>query len=265
MRNIAGAALFILVAAICSSSAQQNTGDQAALSRLAAVLEKSEEYCRRLDRAALDFICLEEVTELSRHFTLHTSIYLYDYQFVRKDQKIKEKRALLAVDGEKTNVQDSSLNTAVFRYENVLFGPIGLLSKFWQAYHVYKIIGDDEVNKVRAVVIEATPGPELAESHCYGRLWVDESDGSVLKIVWDQKSLGNFQSIAEWAKTQEAEPQITSFTEYGFEKNGLRFPSRNYSEQAYIKKGGQKFVNARISIIYKDYKFFTVETETKYK
>ena len=256
--------IFVMVAAPCIASAQQNTVDQAARSRLAAILEKSKEYCRRLDKAAMEFVCLEEVTELSRHFTPHTSVYLYDYQFIRKNQEIKEKRALLEVDGKKTNVQDSSLNTAVFRYENVLFGPVGLLSKFWQDYHVYRLLGEDEVHKEKAVIIEATPAPTLAEPHCYGKLWISESDGSVLKIVWDQRSLGNFQSIAEWAKVNEAEPEITSFTEYGFEKNGLRFPSRNYSEQAYVKKGGQKFINARISIVYKDYKFFTVETETKY-
>lgn len=264
MTNILDGKIFILMAAICVSSVQPNTREQADQLRLAAILKKSEEYCRRLDKAALDFVCLEEVTEASRYFTPQTNVYLYDYQFIRKNQVIKEKRNLIAVNGKKKNVQDSSSHAVMFRYENVLFGPIGLLSKSWQAYHDYKLIGEDTINKEKAVVIEATPGPALTEPHCYGKIWIKEDDGTVLKIVWDQKSLGNFQSVEEWAKSFDAEPRITAFSEYGFEKNGLRFPSRNYTEQAYIKKDNRKFVNAEMSILYKNYKFFTVETEVKY-
>jgi outer membrane lipoprotein-sorting protein len=286
MINILGGKIFILIAAIWFSSAHQNTQEQADQARLAAILKKSEDYCRRLENAALDFVCFEEVTEASRYYASNTDayvydyqfnrmevsrydtpqkdVYLYDYQFIRKDMETKEKRNLIAVNGKKTNIQDSSLNTVMFQYKNVLFGPVGLLSKSWQAYLDYRLIGEDTINKERAVVIEATPGPALNEPHCYGKIWVKEDDGSVLKIVWDQKSLGNFQSVEEWAKVHDAEPQITAFSEYGFEKNGLRFPSRNYTENAHIKKDKQKFVNAEISIRYKNYKFFTVETEIKY-
>jgi hypothetical protein len=286
MTNILSGKIIILLTAMFMSSAQQTAPGQADQLRLAALLKKSADYCRRLENAALDFVCLEEVTEASRYYAsktdayVHdyqfnrmevsrsdspqTDVYLYDYQFIRKDMETKEKRNLIAVNGKKTNIQDSSLNTVMFQYKNVLFGPVGLLSKSWQAYLDYRLIGEDTVNKERAVVIEATPGPALTEPHCYGKIWIKEDDGSVLKIVWDQKSLGNFQSVEEWAKAHDAEPQITAFSEYGFEKNGLRFPGRNYSENAYIKKNNQKFVNAEISIRYKNYKFFTVETEIKY-
>jgi hypothetical protein len=245
-------------------SIHQNTRGPANPSRLAAVLEKSKKYCQRLDQAALDFICLEEVTEMTRHYTPRTDIYLYDYQFVRKGEEIKEQRNLIAVNGEKTNIRDSSLNTLVFQYKNVLFGPVGLLGKAWQAYYEFALIEEDTINGERAVVIEAKPRPSLPQPHCYGRFWIKEDDGSVLKIVWDQRSLGNFQSVEEWAKAHESEPQVTSYSEYGLEKNGLRFPSRSYTEIAYINKDKRKFINAEISILYKDYKFFTVETEIKF-
>ena len=242
----------------------QNSRGQADSARLAAVLKKAEIYCRRLDKAALDFVCLEEVTEMTRHFTPKTDVYLYDYQFIRKDNKVKEQRNLISVNGKKTDVQDSSLDTFVFQYKNVLFGPVGLLSQTWQAYHDFKFIGEDTLNEEKVVVIEATPGVKLVKPHCYGKLWIKEDDGSVLKIVWDQRSLGNFQSVEEWAKSHDVKPEITAYCEYAFEKNGIRFPSRSFTENAYIDKNNRKFVNAEISILYKDYKFFTVETEIKY-
>jgi hypothetical protein len=283
--NMAGK-IMALIATVFISSTGQNAPGQADRLRLAALLEKSADYCRRLENVALDFVCLEEVKEASGYYASNTDgylydyqfnrmqpsrsdkgqgdVYLYDYQFIRKDRETKEKRNLISVNGKKTNVQDSSLQTVMFQYKNVLFGPAGLLSKSWQDYFEYRLIGEDTINKERAVVIEATPGPALNEPHCYGKIWIKEADGSVLKIVWDQKSLGNFQSVEAWAKVNDAEPQITAFSEYGFEKNGLRFPSRNYTENALVKKNRQKYVTAEISVHYKNYKFFTVETEIKY-
>ena len=113
-------------------------------------------------------------------------------------------------------------------------------------------------------MVEATPNSFLVTPHPSGKTWIKEEDGSVLKIIWDQKPLGNFQSAEEWAKAHEVKLEITAFTEFGREKNGLRFPSRNYSEYAYVDKNNRKFVNAEISIVYRNYQFSTVETEVKY-
>ena len=263
-RTLGGKILILLASlfAVPPFSSAQEPADQP---RLAAILKKSAEYCRRLEQAALDFVCLEEVTEETVHFTRDTRVYLYDYQFIRKNKQTKEKRDLISVDGKKYKVRDSSLQTVQFLYENVLFGPVGLLSESWQEVYSYRLVGEDKVGKEKAVVIEATPKPELTEPHLYGRIWVKENDGSVLKIVWDQRSLRNFKMIEEFAKSQNAEPQIIAYSEYGREKNGLRFPSRNYSEQGYILSSKHKVANARISVVYKKYKFFTVETEVGFE
>jgi hypothetical protein len=265
MAGINSGKILILIAALWAVLIQPAGQERTDRARLDAILKKSAEYCRRLEKAALDYVCLEEVTEESIRFTRKTDVYLYDYQFVRKNKQTKEKRDLLSVNGRKTKSRDSSLQTVMFLYENVLFGPVGLLSESWQSYHDYRLVGEDAIGKERAVVIEATPGPGPLEPHPYGRIWIKENDGSVLKIVWDQRSLRNFQMIEEFAKSQGAEPQITAFSEYGREKNGLRFPSRNYSEQGYILSGKRKIANARISVLYKKYKFFTVETEVGFK
>lgn len=265
MTRTLGGKLLVLFAILCAITFQAYAQERTDQQRLAAILKKSAEYCRRLEQAALDFVCFEEVTEESVRFTRKTDVYLYDYQFIKKDKQTKEKRDLIAVNGRKTKSRDSSLQTVMFLYENVLFGPVGLLSESWQSYHDYRLIGEDSIGKERAVVIEATPGQVPLEPHPYGRIWIKENDGSVLKIVWDQKSLRNFKMIEEYAKSQDAEPLITAFTEYEHEKNGLRFPSRNYSEQGYILPGNHKIANARISVVYKKYKFFTVETNVDFK
>jgi len=258
--------------------------------RLAAILTKARGYCQRLERAALDFVCQEEVSErydATRETTQDLLVpgqktgyvgtqpiqmrspvkasnkFLYDYQFVRKNQQTKEKRELLEVNGKKS-LRGSYAAPTQFQYENILFGPVGLLSESWQPYHNFGIIGEEIIDGEKWVVLEATLKAPLGRPHPYGRVWVKEDDGSVFKIAWDQKSLGNFKVIEERAKELKAEPQVTSLSEYGFEKNGLRFPSRDSTEEAYIKKDGKKFVRAETIIVYKNYRFFTVETDIKY-
>jgi hypothetical protein len=285
--------VFVIAARLCfaqvvlSRDISQEQDNQV---RLAAILRKSKDYCRRLEKAALDFVCLEEVSErfdrtketikgapvfgpTGQHLGSEIiemppkkteNKYLYDYQFIRKNQETKEKRNLLEINGKKKNIKDASSQTTVFQYANILFGPAAVLSESWQFYLEYRLVGEDILNGIKTVVIEATPLSSLTRPHSYGKIWVREEDGSVLRIVWDQKSIGNFKLIEEWAKKNNMEPQITSFSEYGFEKNGLRFPSRDQTEEAYLKKDRKKYIRAETAIVYKDYKFFTVETEIKY-
>lgn len=247
-----------LVGAPSSAQAPADAG------RLAAVLSKAAAYCQKLEAAALDFVCIEEVKETSYNLSPSTNVYIYDYQFVRKRGTAKEQRNLLSFNGKKADLKDTALHTAFFEYRNVLFGPIGLLGRDWQSLFVFRVAGQERLDGQAAMIIDVLPGPALTEPHPYGRVWVSERDGSILKIVWDQRSLGNFKIIDEWAKEHDAEPGITSLSEYGVEKNGLRFPSRSFTEQAYIRKDRGKVPSAMISIIYRDYRFFTVETQTTY-
>ena len=260
----ARSAFLAIAALVLSAPSPLGPQEKADDARLVRILEKAGYYCRRLDKAALDFICLEEVSEMANRYLRSFDVFLYDYQFVRKKDEIKEQRNLIAIDGKKTSRPTPAIQPTAFRYKNVLFGPIGLLSEFWQGYHEYRIAGEEKLLGEETVIIEATPNAKAHEPHPYGRIWLKESDGSVLKIVWDQRSLGNFKMAEEWAKEHDAEPMFTAYSEYGFEQKGLRFPSRSYTEQAYMRKDRGKSPSAEMSVTYKDYKFFTVETETIY-
>lgn len=52
-------------------------------------------------------------------------------------------------------------------------------------------------------------------------------------------------------------------SEFQAEKNGLRFPTQLYIEEAYLDKRGRPFVRSKTTVTYKDFKFFTVEVEIK--
>jgi len=255
--------------------------------RLPAILNKAIRYCRKLEKAALDFVCLEEISEkidysreredeiyVPLHAGIHTQIkiakrkqentYLYDFQFTRKGELKRENRTLLEKNGKKAKEQDAPLETSVFQVRNVLFGPLGLLSENMQGYYDYQFVREEEVQGEKVAVIDATPKKTLTGSHGFGRIWINEADGSALKIEWKPESLPDFENLKARAKKYQSEISLTLITEYGFEKNGIRFPSRDTSEEAYVKPDGIKFVRSRTSVVYRDYKFFTVETDITY-
>jgi hypothetical protein len=254
---------------------------------LSTILNRSLRYCRRLEKAALDFVCLEEISEkidLSRdaedevYVPLNRgiqtqikiakrkqeNIYLYDFQFTRKGELKRENRNLLEKNGKPVKQKDAPLETSVVQVRNVLFGPLGLLSENWQGYHDYQLVAEEDVNGVKVAVVDVTPKNTLSGTHGYGRVWIQEADGGVLKIDWKPESISGFDSLEARANKYGSELAVSLITEYGFEKNGIRFPSRDYSEEAYLKPDGKKFVRSRTSVIYRDYKFFTVETDIKY-
>jgi len=261
----------------------QNVSAQTDQVKIMQILKKSREYCRRLSQVALYFVCMEEISEKSINVVQVVKMirgmgswfvekevvikhkYLYDYQFIRKDDRKIEKRILLEEDGVKKKEEVTRLKTTMFQYKNVLFGPVNLLSEERQQFFNYKMIGGELLDGERTLVIEVVPMPTIREQILWGKIWVKEDDLSILKIEWNQDRMVHSAVIKDMSRRYKGEPRITHITEFGFEKNGIRFPSRYFIEEAYIKKKGKKIVHSETHVVYKDYKFFTVETDVKLK
>jgi hypothetical protein len=267
--------------------------------QLALILRSARAYCGKLERAALDFICLEEVEEkldLSRddqealeraasrvadhepgtltararmeirRSPKQENSYLYDYQFVRREGKIEEKRVLLKRNGRKTNLPAPNTRFSNFSYSDVLLAPIQLLDEEFEAFYAYKLLGRGVVSGMDAWILEVAPRVAGdARRYLGGRLWLKADDASVLKIEWDPATFGHYERIQARAEAYEAAPEVRSYSEFGVEKNGLRFPSVDFTEEAYRSANGKLFVRARTSVTYRDHKFFTVETSSTLK
>ncbi|HIH96440.1 MAG TPA: hypothetical protein HA348_02970 [Thermoplasmata archaeon] len=131
--------LFINTPILSLFAGRQDQGSSSA--DLNAILAKAAEYADRLERAALDFVCCEEIKEwldptldakleLSRGRTDYDPItgefktwqgakeikksYVYDYQCIRKQGKIHETRTLLKENGKEKKEAKASLKTLYF-------------------------------------------------------------------------------------------------------------------------------------------------------
>jgi hypothetical protein len=260
---------------------------------LERLLAGAAEYCDRLSRAVMDFVCHERIEEWfhpdikivsprgsvavttdggqirfsggppGRFFLgrreKHT--YEYDYQLIRgRTGAIRERRTLLKEDKKDVNIPEATLRTRFFWHAHVVMGPLGLLSRERQAQHEYRAARETKERDERVLVVEAVPKPGVAADHLTGTIWLRAKDAAILKIEWDPASIQNYAGVEECATRLGAIPRIVLASEYDFEKNGIRFPSRYEVKETYAR-GSRRIQRSQTDVIYDRYKFFTVETE----
>jgi hypothetical protein len=260
--------IFILasICLICFPSILRAEKDESPI--LSQILEKCAEYCKRLDQVFLDFVCHEEIKEyiyfLGNATKYIDNTFVYDYQLIRNGISVKEQRILIEVNGLRKHEKNAELKTKRLKYEYIIFGPIGLLGKDQQLHHDYKIQKEKKFEGENCYVIEIVPKSSERTDSLFGKAWVRQSDCSIVKIEWEQRSMSGFERVEKETKIMGARPQITFVSEYAFEKNGIRFPSRNIvREYIHFRWGKEK--KSEITVVYKNYKFFIVDTEVKIK
>lgn len=233
---------------------------------LETVLEKCAKYCEKLDDLSLYYVCKEKVKEVVYHPYLgYTNVFVYDYQLIRKNKKITEKRILIEENGQKKQEKDAQLKTEMFFHKKIIFGPYGLLCRKKQKDYDYKIIKKAKFLGKKAVVIEASPKSAEAADDLYGKIWVAQDDFSILKIEWKRESIENPEVAEILAERYEAKPHFTITAEYGIKEKGIRFPSQFTIDEAYIKPKSHLRINRSKTVVdYYDYEFFEVETDVKY-
>jgi hypothetical protein len=242
---------------------------------LAEILEKAAAYCRLFGNASLNYVCIEELREtiyipylrvprpVSDHFQIRNNHFVYDYQLVKVGGKINEQRKLLEESGARKNVPGTPPRMGRIDYKYIILGPL-IVNEYWQGYHDYKIMGREKVGKEECTILEAVPKPSAPAGHLYGKVWINERDGRIMKLEWYQESILNYELFVEMGAALRASPQIGLTMEYRFEKNGIGFPSRCRISEDYItNEGGFRLTLSETTITYRNYKFFTVETEVR--
>jgi hypothetical protein len=267
---------------------------------LADILERCAAYCDRLSGTILDFVCLERIEEMVANvevgnlttgaaragfedpgdligiaessdpgqlvYTARTkkkvrSSFVYDYQLIRKwTGQITETRTLVKENGRHVLEKNAPLKTHAFKYQFVVMGPVTMLGRDRQDMFDFKIIKETTLRKERAVIIRATPKPGWQGDILSGTIWVRKSDAAVLKIEWLPESIGHYGRVLDLAKQLEAKAHLTLTTEFAFEHNGVRFPSRYTVKETYLFTKGPPLVFSTTEVTSADYKYFTVET-----
>lgn len=273
---------------LCSPGYPQEQQQGVGPPELEKILKETGEYCEKLKDMALNFVCEEKIAEKTREFgktivfkprnrprnstffedlkitKTKKNSYIYDYQMIKKGDDFKEKRDLFLENGKKRSEKNVELKTLRMSSKYLVFGPVGFLSKSWQPHFVYEIIGSETIGQKKAVVLKASPKEITEENYCFGKIWVDETDSSILQIEWEPTSIKNFKEKVE-SSVGELRRKVSWTVSYDVVKNGIRFPSAQSIKEVYITKQEREHIKYEAEYKYENYKFFTVETEVVFK
>ena len=266
---------------------------------LDALLAKAAEYCRKLESSAFDFVCNEEIRETidpkldasqkglrmdpgSTNYlgpgawnyigpTLVLSTvkkikhsFVYDYQCVRAGRTIREVRTQLEENGKRKVVPNASLRTSVVVWGTALLAPVGLFGERFQPDYDFTVAGEGLFGKTKVIFVEAVPKPGAPPTrNLYGKASIDPAAGDILEIEWSENRVGRFDVFEKRAEIYKRTPRLVIRSEFSAEKNGIRFPSRLHVEEAYLKESGKAFIRSKTDVVYKDFKFFTVEVDVR--
>jgi hypothetical protein len=258
------------------------------------LLRKAAEYCRRLEGSILDFFCREEIDETidvtldadrptapmsewrvggssGGNITLvqgkvrrFRNSYVYDYQCIRADRVLTEKRTLLKEGREKRNISDAKLELSGFTYFNSLLSPINLFGEKSQLDYDFRIIGKEKFKRQPVLVVEAKLKDGVTATNCLsGKAWIEPETANILKMELTVRPTGGLEMFAQREAQYNRKLRLTLRSEFSAEKNGIRFPSSILIEEAYLNDLGRVFVRSKTEVVYKDFKFFTVTTESQ--
>jgi len=286
---------------------QRDAGIEEALKRpesysqeLLTILHECAEYCRKLDKAALDFICKEKIHDIyygpdpkrngyslwtaKRHLSVNgrTEIgdmnvfksfwdvwkiernqYLSDYLLVKKGQEIREKRVLLKENSRQVPSQKEYLKNPRFSGLKPFLAPGKVLGKESQELFSFSIIKD----RGNLYEIEAMPVSRYAGGIEYSRIWVDKQDFQILKMEIKGIPLEGYNEVLEETTEHNVKPEFITTYSYKMEKRGLLFPDKVKVLVRYPSHPDETtFYKTKIktNIDYNDYQFFSVKTESDF-
>jgi hypothetical protein len=271
--------------------AQDTAAATAPRTLLQALLAKTAEYCRKLENTPFEFVCREELDEsinpsldigpnnppsrsggaafagptISIGWTNKIKrTFVSDLRCERAGGAIRETRTVLEENGRKKVVPDAELETSVIDFGTALLGPVGLFGERFQPGYEFSVAGEEKIGLTKVLVVDAKPRPgDPSTRNLYGKAWIDPATGDVLRLEWSENRVGRLNVFAKRGQLYKRKPRLVIRSEYGVERNGIRFPSRLSIEEAYLNGAGKAAVRSKTEALYKDFKFSAVSLEAR--
>lgn len=262
--------------------------------KLQIILDKCAEYCMKLSESALYYVCDEEIreksnrlkvpkqevgiippTDLNGGFTTQGGYYnpltlensekhvlIYDYQLIRKEGTIREKRILMEKDGKKANLENIPHGVKLTYNLKPILVPIQILGVEQRSRFSFRLADEEKIGGKSVYVLEANLSPKNQGNIKWGKIWVDKSDFRVIRIEVETNFLPGYEHILSECYRYYLKPHFTSTHYYDIDKNGLLFPNKSEIRVEYSGfLRNERKLKSEVRITYRDYKFFTVETD----
>ncbi len=266
---------------------------------LARLLAGAAGYCAKLERAALEFICRERIGETHYNFASDPkwlaimvgsretgeiirrqyfpqwdpqktikSDYVCDYLYVRRGDRIEERRVVLEDDGRKMPDRATLLEEKRFTALDPVLAAVELLGRERQALFNYRVIGRTDIQGRSAAILEAIPRSGNSRGVEYAKVWIDAENFQILRSEVQGIPIEGYDDVLRDSVQFPVRPYLLTTHTYEFEKNGIRFPGRSVIRVEYPKQGvftKDRTLKLKIDMKYDKYQFFSVETNETVK
>jgi len=269
--------------------------------QLNKILKGAGEYCNKLDSAVFHYICKEEILETTselgptKHRTeskydqaagrmvskrvqgrvvgnviTNKKIYTYDYQLLQNGDQVVEQRRRIEAGKNSTEIPNTELRLESFLSKKIAMTPLAIFDILSQTKFKFRFLKYEKKNKIDAVVIEVFPIDHTNSKSIYGKVWIDKTDHSILRIEVNPVSIGGFRNLYIRSGKIGGRLDIKCSIEFDLKRDGVRFPTSVIISERYY--GGRVLRNIlglkyweknKIAYKYTDYKFFDVDTEVK--
>jgi protein TonB len=262
---------------------------------LVRLLEGAAGYCEKLEQAALEFICRERIGETHYNFASDPkwiglivgsretgeiisrtffpqwdpqrtirSDYVCDYLYVRRGDRVEERRIVLEDDGRKMTDRNRLLEEKRFTALNPVLAAVELLGRGQQALFNYRVIGRSSLQRRDAAILEAIPKSGNSRGVEYAKVWVDSGNFQILRSEVQGVPIEGYDDVLRDSIQFPVRPYLLTTHTYEFEKNGIRFPGQSIIRVEYPRRGEftkDRTLKLKIDMKYDKYQFFSVETD----
>jgi TonB family protein len=192
--------------------------------------------------------------------------YECDYQLIRRFGDIEERRIVLKDNGRKITDRVDLLTDERYSTLSPIVSMLKLLDKDHQPLFNYRILKEEKVSGKEAYVMEAIPKLGDADGVRSAKAWVDKAGFQILKCEIEGVPLDGYDDVLNDAVLLNVKPFFLRTYEFRVEKSGLMFPDRTKVLIEYPSvRPNSRETKSKIELNYKDFKFFTVESEGEIK
>ncbi len=246
------------------------TGDEGV--ELGALLTRASRLASVYRDGALRFSCRETIRWMG-HGDRGTRAFNYIYTFAQ-DGGFEDYRTRIDSVEE---VPPSALDPLELGVPTYLADPylwIFVFRESRQPYHHYTIVGEETALGRSALAVEFEPIPPYRDkvNDWFGTAWIDVETSQLLRVeAYTPQDHETKTLIKRHLGSAGAKPRFyplqTVVTEFGFEKNGLRFPSKVEMRLSSIHVTGRPKAKELAGLVvtqtYSDYRFYRVRTESE--
>jgi len=281
---------------------KMNKMNQEEIGELERVMDGAAGYCTKLGEAAFHYICKETVSEVLEVLRTHKAVreaqydrntgsyrpgfraqedrrvvkrkvtnkYVNDYQLISHQGQVAEQRKLIKGEVKKIAGKDELLKLDSFITRKISLTPISLLGTASQERFYYRFVKFDKLKGVKTAVIECFPRNTSDIKSIYGKIWVDLTDFSIMRMSINPVSIGGYKNLLKLARYYKAKLILSCEIDFFKKRGGIRFPTEvlireTYSGGSALRTIVRKSVWERSKTTYSfdNYQFFDVSATSR--